>query len=634
MNCMTLGHRIMIPVEGTSFKSSSAEMRRLGTYPSVLPYAVLFGYFELVRQSPNLQAWFSQQFPEAASDPFLGGVIYRDREEACAQSTIKSQEFYQAFLHFAGDYFQRLQIDVTTSDHMAIAQSVASSLGLGVCIDNGSGTEYQISSGESGLVTLGVIQETCFLLYQHYTTESFCRLPCGHLQRKYALMREFSAAAGLKSVSLENPALGSILLCSACNLYYNPLTHCSFALQVIESLNSPTSLQLVSQLSADVWENTYVCCVCYRTISREMPLSYCVCSNTICESCFVVNFFTAQWDKCPKCKENLTYAASEVNFFTKEPLLQPLIPTSNYGLQPVTSKYCSKCFNLQDLTYFQSTENVNSWQCYTCISQSTQEYQTKSGESDFSGAVQKLQLSEDECSDDDQRVAAPVPFLEASALQSRVSDDKCSSYEQAEAGGVTLVEAPALEDTQGRTNSNKCSMCPRKVEEEILTKLETHAKCKVCSHCVLAFSNMKKCPNCDFAYSEEEKTAIRKLIAEIRTQPFARCSFCSKSITLPVHRCADAKSICVPCFLYQSIDTVLGLDVKCKLCGEEAEESFKAAVLDIHFSCSTCSGDITIHNLGHVCKDNRLFCQHCIGSLQPQEVHCDTCKKPFLNRHC
>jgi hypothetical protein len=253
--------------------------------------------------------------------------------------------------------------------------------------------------------------------------------------------------------------------------------------------------------------------------------------------------------------------------------------------------------------------------------------------------VPKPHYSEDECGDDDQKGAAQVPFLEASALKSRISDDKCSDDGQARAGGVPPVEASALEDPQEGTNFNECSSCQGKIEEENFTKLEAHAKCRVCDNCVLAKSDIKKCPGCGFAYSEEEKTAVRKLMKEIRnrereiqSQPFARCCFGSKAITLPVHRCADAKNICVPCFLYQSIDTVPGSDVKCKLCGQEAEESFKAAVLEIHFSCSTCSNLITIHNIGHVCKDNRLFCQHCIGSLQIQEVHCDTCGNTFLNR--
>lgn len=351
----------------------------------------------------------------------------------------------------------------------------------------------------------------------------------------------------------------------------------------------------------------------------------------------MVNFFTAHWEKCPKCKGNLTYAESEVSFFMKEPLLQCLLITSTYGLQPVTSKYCSKCSNLQALDYFQSPENVNSWECYTCISQSKPEYHTKSGESDHLGAVEKPHISEDECSDDDNETGvASIPLLEASALQSRALDGKSSHYDQ-EKAGESLAEASL--DTQEHTDSKECSVCQGPVGEEILAKLKAHADCRVCFNCILRLSNIKKCLRCDCAYNQEEKTVVGKLMSdqrsrdrEIQSQPFARCSCCSKTITLPVHRCADAKSLCILCFLYYSIDTVLGLDVKCKLCGQEAEESFKAAILDIHFSCSTCSNGITIHNIGHVCKDNQLFCQSCLGSLPIPEVSCSICEKTFLNR--
>jgi len=600
----------MTPAEGFRFTRKYAEMRRLGTAPAVLPYAVLFGYLELARQVPNLQSVFRQFSTQTAGDALLAEVVCGDLEEAKVQSAVLSAEFCQAFLAFANNYFQRLGIDAEVANPTNTLQAIVSSLGINVTLDYKDDKEYLIQGGEGGLVTLGMVQETCFLLYPHYTAESFCRLPCNHLQLKFEVMRQFQGAAGVKAVSLQSPELGAALLCSACELQYDPELHWEFALQVIQSLNSPTPAQPPSSLNAGVWGNTYVCWICFQTISREKYVSYCSCPFTVCESCFVVNNFTANWDKCPKCKSNLTYN-SETARLTEEPLLQSLLTPSNYVLQPVKAKYCSICREVRDL--FQATENVNSWRCITCSGGDERKEASTAAplsESDLSGRVAKLNLEpEDECDDENQQGISYVPLLAVSA--SKDSHQQATFYE--------------------------CCQCKKVIDEKVLEVLENHLKCKVCYECILA--NFKKCPYCDVAYDERESKAIRQLTGrvksreeEINSQPCARCSFCSKLITAAVHRCADAKSSCVPCFLHLSLDTIHGPVVQCKLCHQQAEEPFRTAVLTLQSDCSTCHIPITINNIGHACMDNRLICQQCIESPQDEQVDCSTCATTFQNR--
>lgn len=602
MASLTLGHRIMCPAEGFDFTSKYAEMRRLGAYPSVLPYAALFASLELARQVPNLQAVFRHFSTQIAGNLRLEEVMFGDWEEAKVQSAVLSIEFSQAFLAFANDYFQSLGIDAESADSTSILQTIVSSLDISVVIYCIDGKEYKLSGGEGGIVALGVVQETCFLLYPQYTTESFCRLPCGHIQMKYEVMRQFQKAAGRRAVSLQDAELGAALLCPACNLCYRPELHSEFALQVIQSLNSPTSLQPPSNLTAEVWQNEYVCWVCYQTIGKDKYVSYCTCPYTVCESCFVVNYFTANWDKCPKCKSNLTYFTSETARLTEEPLLQPLLTPPNYALQPVSAKYCSSCKRLQNLEFFQTAENVNSWKCTACI----------------------------------EGVASTVVPLDESGLSQQVEKLKLSSDDEDSKDGQLAAESVSQVDPR-YTASNMCSICSEVIEEKGLEGLENHVECKVCYKCILASSNFKKCPQCAVPYDEREKETTRLLVrknksleAPICSEPLNRCSICSKMTSEAVHRCLNAQICCVSCFLCRSLDTIHGSIVNCKVCSREVEKPFLTATTQ--FNCSTCSKPITISDIGHACTHSRLICQQCIGAPQGKEVHCSGCGADFLNR--
>ena len=357
---MEIGKRV--PVPGIfKFMEVYTEMRKVGTYPNVLPYAVVLAYLEAVSDVPAHQTEIVLQ-TILASEVFQYPKTLRTSAEVSAH--LESQAFSSLFQSKCTEVFARFQIDTVTDSTLSNIDRLCTKLNLRVQLQLGE-MRQGIGPSSTTVVGIGVSQHTCFVLYRRRTRESFVILPCGHVQVRHSLMEIVGRNIGQRALSPWEQL--SVEICSDCGAGYSPDVY---------PLLKPTSdggwSVTVSPQLPQYSTQSFVCSLCFRGIPKEALCCACTCSNTLCFDCAVIERISSEHANCPLCHSALVNpAALNVGISAlanvKNALPKDWVMTKPKGRVDPLVKKCFCCGKVLELKQFVGKGmHLNCWVCGEC----------------------------------------------------------------------------------------------------------------------------------------------------------------------------------------------------------------------------------------------------------------------------
>ena len=341
----------LIPFFDAAFEHGYREMRRIGT-PDYLPYAVMLAALELVphNQSP---AWLTA-IRAHLHDEMLTEFLDSPKE---ARNKVHMEGFANAFVLKCDEFFQQRNIPKQTDAVLSNIVKLGNTLGIKVDLI----VEHLLQPvGDKNVsVGIGIVRETCFVLYKTFTSDSFVILPCGHLQLRYVISLNCQQVMQSRTIAVGQEVNAEV--CKMCHFQYTPDIF-------------PLFCSNISTLSPqfDPFEpRQFICSFCHRSIGRQHISTVCMCSETVCMNCMIIARADSYPTYCPCCSNKLS-STTEIERAARGIENLASFLTKDWGQGKVVGlkqeKLCFKCNQKKLLDVFEEFgDHLNCWVCPPCI---------------------------------------------------------------------------------------------------------------------------------------------------------------------------------------------------------------------------------------------------------------------------
>ena len=459
-----------------------------------------------------------------------------------------------------------------------------------------------------------VAREACFVFYKSISRGNLVVLPCLHLQFRYKVYKNIREIVGNETISGESEL--EMEICAICHAKYSPEIH-SFILNPDNFHDFPV------ENPANLHE--FVCKSCKRAIKMSEISSICEnCSETYCENCVILSFFSSNPANCPGCDSPLPTSSKILSLILKNENLRDCVPreweAGKVDDGEIGVRRCWKCGeSLEMRRYLELGEHVNCWVCRECVGKRLRSGREMCEKYDLPYARDnpQLQIYSDMQETSPTETTPPPIKLTSSHIEEIKSPENALQMKE-----LSVGDPLGVSDT-------RCQICREAIQEEV--KLQDHT-CKVCISCLVHYKDYVKCMACDKHFSERDKEIRRELIGEM--QKF-ECFKCKKPTAAQIkHYCKSEKPVCIDCCKDLLISQGTPRNIQCPVCSSSAYHEVGIDITGKNYECSGCRTLMNVLGIAHWCHRKKFFCFECMGLDQStKEVRCPTCLFSIRNKY-